>query len=127
MSKPGPVSVLIVDDEDDMRSLLRLLIEDADAGLTVSGEAADGPAALLQWEETRPSVIVLDNRMPGMDGLTVAAQILREQPEQQIVLFTAHLDEATSREATRLGVSSCLSKTQVDEVAGTIRRLATAG
>lgn len=127
MSMPAEVSVLIVDDEPDMRSLLRLLIESADEGLTVSGEAADGPAALVQWEQTKPSVIVLDNRMPGMDGLDVAAHILHEQPEQRIVLFTAHLDEATSLEATRLGVGRCLSKTRVDEVAGIIRRLAATG
>lgn len=125
-SAPG-ISVLIVDDEEDMRSLLRMLIEDADEGMRVSAEAADGLAALARWEEHQPEVVVLDNRMPGMDGLHVAAEILRQRPSQRIVLFSAHLDEATAAEAARLGVGTCMSKTEVEKVPAAIRRLAAAG
>lgn len=127
MTSPSAISVLIVDDEADMRALLRMLIEDAGEGITVSAEAADGPGALASWEEHQPTVIVLDNRMPGMDGLHVAAEILRQRPTQRIVLFSAHLDEATAAEAARLGVGTCLSKTDVEGVPAAIRRLAAAG
>lgn len=127
MDPRAEISVLIVDDEADMRALLRMLIEDADDGLRVSAEAADGPGAIASWAEHHPQVIVLDNRMPGMDGLHVAAEILARQPSQRIVLFSAHLDEATTSEAARLGVNRCLSKTDVEQVPTAIRMLAATG
>src|SRR5205823_10373712 len=56
--------VLIVDDEEDMRALVRATIEVANAGLSVAGEAASGEAAVSTWREERPEVVVLDQRMP---------------------------------------------------------------
>jgi DNA-binding NarL/FixJ family response regulator len=97
--------ILIVDDEEDMRALVRATIEIANKGLEVSGEAADGEAAIAQWRADRPEVIVLDQRMPGATGLETAQQILAEHPEQAIVLFTAFLDDAIRRSARRLGIS----------------------
>ena len=101
---------LIVDDEEDIRFLIRLTIELANEGLTVSGEAASGEAALESWHADRPEVIVLDNRMPGMSGLEVAEQILREDPRQSIILYSAYLDEETVAEASRIGIRKCLAK-----------------
>ena len=109
------VKVLIVDDERDMRSLLRMLIDEANHGLHVVGEAEDGMTALEQWRQQKPTVIVLDNRMPGMTGLEIAAEILSEQPDQPIVLFTAYTDHVTVATAADLGVR-CLSKTELARV-----------
>ena len=72
----GAVRVLIVDDEDDMRALLRNLIEIANDGLSVAGEAADGHQAIHRWREAQPDVVVLDQRMPGVTGLETAFSIL---------------------------------------------------
>ncbi|MBV8387678.1 MAG: response regulator, partial [Acidimicrobiia bacterium] len=92
MGSKSATGVLIVDDEEDMRALLRSTIEIANQGLHVAGEAADGEDAVKQWRETRPEIVVLDQRMPGATGLEVAEQILAEHPEQAIILLSAYLD-----------------------------------
>ena len=103
---------LIVDDEEDMRFLVRAVIEAANHGLAVAGEAADGPQALERWREHRPEVVVLDQRMPGMTGLEVAKQILAEHPEQPIILFSAYLDDQMTEAAADLGIDMCLAKSE---------------
>ena len=90
----GAVRVLIVDDEDDMRSLLRNMIEIANDGLSVAGEAADGDQALRFWREAQPDVVVLDQRMPGLTGLETAARMLAE----------------VKAAADRIGVRACVPK-----------------
>jgi len=107
---------LIVDDEEDMRILLRSTIEAANNGLVVTGEAANGHEALEQWRETQPDVIVLDHRMPGLSGLETAGRILAEDPDQTIVLFSAHLSPETRQEAAKLGVRHCLLKDAIFEL-----------
>ena len=104
-------SALIVDDEEDMRFLVRAVIEAANHGLSVSAEARDGAEAIEMWREHRPEVIVLDHRMPDMTGLEVAQRILSEHPDQSIILFSAYLDDDTTAAAEALGVELCLAKT----------------
>jgi len=111
--------ILIVDDEEDMRALVRATIEIANRGLQVTGEAADGEAAIARWRAERPEVIVLDQRMPGATGLETAQQILAEHPEQTIVLFTAFLDDAIRRSARRLGIS-VLAKQDIQRLPQTL-------
>ena len=113
---------LIVDDDDDMRFLVRVLIEAANEGLAVAGEARDADEAVTSWREHQPDVIVLDNRMPGRSGLDVAAEILAERPEQSIILFSAHLDTETLRRAEELGVRECLSKDRYREIPAVLWR-----
>ena len=86
---------LIVDDEEDMRLLLRATIEAANQGLSVAGEAGGGEEGLAQWREHRPDIVLLDQRMPDLTGLEVAERILAEAPDQTIVLFSAYLDDTT--------------------------------
>jgi CheY-like chemotaxis protein len=107
------IPTLIVDDEEDVRSLVRMVVEAANEGLVVSGEAANGDEALERWRENRPAAVVLDQRMPGMSGLEVAERMLAENPDQYIVLFSAFLDRSTREAARQLGVRVCLDKTQV--------------
>jgi len=101
---------LIVDDEEDMRLLMRSTIEAANEGLTVAGEARNGIEAVEQWRAVQPDIIVLDNRMPGLTGLEAAEQILAEDPDQTIILFSAFLNEDVRQAAAALGVRACLSK-----------------
>ena len=107
------ITTLIVDDETDIRTLIRLVLETADNGLQVVGEAGDGADALRQWRHDAPAIVVLDNRMPGLSGIEVAEQILKEKPEQRIILFSAHLDSDTQKEAQQIGIRRCLDKTQI--------------
>jgi len=108
--------VLIVDDEDDMRALVRATIEIADQGLSVAAEADDGETAVKTWREERPEVVVLDHRMPGENGLETARRILAEHPEQAIVLFSSFLDREVTREAARVGIRTCLSKDDIKQL-----------
>ena len=64
--------VLIVDDEEDMRALVRATIEIANEGLTVAAEAPDGETAVDLVRTEHPEVVVLDHRMPGTSGLETA-------------------------------------------------------
>ncbi len=105
--------VLIVDDEADMRDLVRATIEIANSGLSVSGVAEDGDEAVAQWREQRPEVVLLDQRMPRMSGLEAAQRILAECPDQKIILFTAYLDDITEAAAQRFGITACMSKRDI--------------
>lgn len=113
---------LIVDDDDDMRFLVRVVIEAANEGLVVVAEARNATEAVDQWREHKPDVIVLDNRMPGRSGLEVAAEILAESPDQSIILFSAFLDDDTTTRANALGVRTCLSKDHYDELPAALWR-----
>ena len=119
------VSILIVDDERDMRLLARTVL--ARAGIHVVGEAADGAEAISKVAELDPppvpTVILLDNRMPGLSGLDVAAKILERTPGQLIILFSAFLDDETIALAKRFGVAACVSKKDVFALPELIRTL----
>ncbi len=120
MAERAPTTILVVDDDVDMRVLVRTVIDMANHGLTVVGEAADGIEAVDAWRSLdgppEPDVIVLDNRMPGKTGIEVAEEILAERPDQLIVLYTAFLDDDVRAQATRAGVTACLSKADLAEL-----------
>ena len=115
---------MIVDDEDDVRLLVRLAIDMRNEGLTVAGEAAGGVNALEQLDAVDPEVIVLDQMMPGMDGLETATQILARRPDQLIVLYSAFLDEALEEEARAIGIRACMLKGKARELANLVHDLA---
>ena len=120
------MQTLIVDDEEDMRVLLRTTIEVANKGLEVAGEASNGREALELWRSVKPDCIVIDQRMPEMTGIEVCRRILAEQPDQRVVLFTAFLDDKLRKEARALGVRVCLSKDDVHRLPETLWSLAAA-
>lgn len=84
-----PLRILIVDDSALMRRLLRELLE-SDPGLRIVGEAADGRAALALVAELRPDLVILDVRMPVMDGVETTHQIMAYTPTP-ILILTASL------------------------------------
>jgi len=104
------VGTLIVDDEDDIRTLLRLIIQAANEGLFVAGEAVNGIEALETIDAIDPRVVVLDEMMPGMTGIDAAREILARRPSQIIILFTAYLDDELREKAAAAGIKLCLSK-----------------
>jgi two-component system, chemotaxis family, chemotaxis protein CheY len=110
------IRTLIVDDEVDMRTLARLEIERRNHGLMVSGEAGDGPAALAGLEAADPTVVVIDYRMPGMDGIETSQRIRARRPDQLIVLFSAFLDARIREDAAAAGVTACLDKRQLKKL-----------
>jgi DNA-binding NarL/FixJ family response regulator len=118
------IKTLIVDDEEDLRLLLRLAIERRNEGLVVAGEAAAGDEALLKLDELDPKVVVLDQMMPGMDGLETARRILERRPEQLIVLYSALMDAELEAQATAIGIAGCMRKGKAKELADFVHALA---
>ena len=110
-----PIRVLLVDDQVLFRAGIRMLV-DSQPDLTVVGEAADGPEAVAAVGSTRPDVVLMDIRMPVMDGLAATAEILQnEDPPRVVMLTTFDLDEAAAR-AIRGGASGFLLKDAEPEV-----------
>jgi two-component system response regulator AlgR len=92
MTAPAPLSVLIVDDEAPARSRMRDLLSDCGAlvPLTVTGEAANGRAALEQVSAHAVDVVLLDVRMPEMDGIEVAQHLQRLERPPAVIFTTAY-------------------------------------
>lgn len=116
-------TALIVDDDEDMRSLVRATIELSGDVTVLSTEARGSEEALALWREDHHDVVVLDYRMPGRNGLDVAATMLAERPEQDVILFSAYLDDTTMATAERLGVRGCLSKDRIRDIPAMVRSL----
>lgn len=121
--RTGPLRVLIVDDEPDLRVLLRTMLG-IDQRFEIAGEAADGAQGLAMYRELRPDVLLLDQRMPMLEGLEVAALVLADHPDQIVVLMSAFLNDAIVKEALALGVRSVIGKQRIAGIADEILRLA---
>ncbi|MFF4452162.1 response regulator [Streptomyces goshikiensis] len=91
--QPAPVRVLIVDDQTMVREGFAFLLH-AQPGIEVVGTAADGCEALDRVEELRPDVVLMDVRMPEMDGLEATAEIVARTPDTRVLILTTYdLDE----------------------------------
>ena len=103
--RPQPVPrVLVVDDTSTMRGELSALLEDA--GFQVVGQASHGAEGVMLARELRPDVVVMDVRMPILDGIAATDYISRELPRTRVIVFSAFEDrelEATAREAGAWG------------------------
>jgi CheY-like chemotaxis protein len=88
MPDESPVRVLLVDDEEDLRTMLRIHLR-ADGRFVVVGEAADGLAALDFCESDCPDLVVLDVRMPRLDGMATLPLLAEQCPDTRVALYTA--------------------------------------
>ena len=100
----------MVDDTDHVRNMLVDMLE-LD-GFDVVGQAASGDEAVRICDECDPDVIVMDYKMPGMDGLSSARAIRAQRPSQAIILYTAYLDEGLEMQAREAGVAVCVGKVE---------------
>jgi DNA-binding NarL/FixJ family response regulator len=110
-----PIEVLIVDDHPVVRRGLRVLLEVQD-GIEVVGEAGEGPTALKLAAEHHPDVILLDLKLPGLDGLAVLAELrarqdhARQDHQTKILVLTSVTDPVAAGRAMREGAAGVLYK-----------------
>lgn len=107
--------MLVVEDNEDIRFLLNIIIE-LHPEMELDGAANDAEEGLRLWRELQPSLVILDYRLPGRDGLELAADMLAERPDQNIVLFSAYLDDRTIQRAEELGIRECVSKDHINRL-----------
>lgn len=102
------IRVMVVDDTDHVRRMLTSML--SLDGFEVVGEVASGPAALEAVVAADPDIVVIDYKMPGMDGLDTARGIRQRRPDQVMILYTAYIDEALEKAAADAGISLCIGK-----------------
>jgi DNA-binding NarL/FixJ family response regulator len=103
------IRVLLADDEAMIRTGLRMVLE-AESDLEVVGEAGDGAQAVTAAATLRPDVILMDVRMPRLDGLAATQQILAADSTVKVVVLTTFNEDSYVRDALRLGASGFLLK-----------------
>jgi DNA-binding NarL/FixJ family response regulator len=100
----------------------------SDEGLELVGEARDGPNALRHAIELQPDVAVLDLSMPGMNGIEVAARLLKARPQCRVLILTVHEDAAYLRQLLDLGVAGyVLKRSATEELRRAIHAVAAGG
>ena len=105
----GPITVLIVDDHPVVRRGLRVLLEVQD-GIEVAGEAGDGAAALTLAAELSPDVVLLDLKLPGMDGIAVLTQLKANGSQARVLVLTSATEPASASLALRSGAAGVVYK-----------------
>jgi len=115
-----PTKILLVDDEREFAQTLseRLLIRDMGSSVTYDGESA---LELIQEDE--PEVMILDLRMPGIDGFEVLKKVKATNPDIEVIILTGHGSEADRQDCMKLGAFDYLQKpVDIDELSETIKR-----
>ena len=99
---------MVVDDTPHVLRMLTSMLEID--GFDVVSQATSGAEAIERLEGADPDVVVMDYKMPAMDGLSAARELRSRRPDQVVVLYTAYIDAALERQAAEVGVALCLDK-----------------
>jgi RNA polymerase sigma factor (sigma-70 family) len=123
MSRPR-IRVLIVEDDDLMRAGLRGVLS-SDKAIELVGEAADGREAAYRTRLLRPDVVLMDIRMPDLDGIAATREVLAAEPEVKVVVLTTFEEDDYIFEALSAGASGFLLKrTKPEELIAAIHTVA---
>jgi NarL family two-component system response regulator YdfI len=104
-----PIRILVADDHLIIRQGLRLILE-TEPDFEMVGEAADGAEALRLCAELKPNVVLMDLRMPRMDGLTAIEKLRSGQPDVAVVILTTFNEDALMMRGLRAGAKGYLLK-----------------
>jgi DNA-binding NarL/FixJ family response regulator len=122
-----PIRILLVDDQRLMREGLRILLE-LESGLEIVGEAGDGQAGLDAYEALQPDVVLMDVRMPGMDGVEATWRLRERWPDARVVILTTFDDDEYVFEGLRAGAMGYLLKdVSGHDLAEAVRTVAAGG
>ncbi len=123
----NPIRILLVDDQRLMREGLRTLLE-LENDFEIAGEAGDGQAALGAYADLKPDVVLMDIRMPIMDGVEATRRLRARWPEARIIILTTFDDDASVFEGLRAGAQGYLLKDlSGQELASAVRTVAGGG
>lgn len=118
------ITVLLADDHALVRRGFRRMLED-DPGIEVVAEASNGAEAVELAQKFRPTVIVMDYAMPGLDGVQATHEIRRHFPEARILILSMHADDNYIRNAIDAGAIGYMLKNAVDiDLAAAVRKIA---
>lgn len=104
------INVMLVDDEIAVRNILKMTIPWEDYNMWIVGEAASGIQAINMMEDLEPDLLLVDIRMPFMDGLEFSRNVLEDNPELVIIILSAYEDFSYAQEALRAKVTDYLLK-----------------
>ena len=117
------IRVLLADDQELVRMGFRMVLE-AEPDIRVVGEAADGASAIGLAMEHRPDVVLMDVRMPGLDGIAATEQVKKASPGTRVLIVTTFGRPGYLRRALRAGASGFVVKdTPARELADAVRRI----
>ncbi len=120
----SPVRILLVEDNDVFRQALELLLGLQD-DFEVVGTVSHGTGAVPACQELAPNVVVMDYRLPGMDGVEATAALTAECPDAAVVCLTASASERELEALLAAGAVACLRKDQqLEEIVDAIRAAA---
>jgi DNA-binding NarL/FixJ family response regulator len=118
------VRVVLIDDDDLMRAGLRSVLS-SDETIDVVGEAGDGRAAIDEARTLQPQVVLMDIRMPDLDGISATREVLAVSPETKVVVLTTFEQDDYIFDALRAGASGFLLKrTKPEELIAAIHAVA---
>jgi DNA-binding NarL/FixJ family response regulator len=118
------VRVLLVDDDDLMRAGLRSVLS-SDETIEIVGEAGDGRGVAKLMHELRPDLVLMDIRMPDVDGISATREVLAAEPDAKVVVLTTFEDDDYIFEALSAGASGFLLKrTKPEELIAAIHTVA---
>ncbi|HBX37562.1 MAG TPA: DNA-binding response regulator [Pseudohongiella sp.] len=109
------ISVMLVDDHAVVRMGFKLLLQGSD-DIEVLGEAQSGEDALKQLQTLAPDVLIMDISMPGMGGLETIGRVLAKNPQQRILVLSAHEDIMHARRVLKAGASGYVTKRSAADV-----------